>query len=228
MVRVESTSRTTVVPIDDETVVPIDNETVDGPLMEASISGPGIKFVQPRTRQEPDFKAPLHQGNGPPEREFSVKQMIRQTSARIFGGNESTNAATKWMGLAGRKTSVILFGRASVVGNDIGGRRQSLMELQQNLKTTIEQTENPSPIVIDPNSLFMRRWDFFMVVLLGFTALVTPFEVAFLESGVDALFFINRMVDLGFFFDMIIQCFVKYFDPNTGQWVTNLHCIRLK
>jgi len=37
-----------------------------------------------------------------------------------------------------------------------------------------------------------------MAMLLLFTASVTPFEVAFLETNLDPLFAINRVVDLLF------------------------------
>ena len=45
---------------------------------------------------------------------------------------------------------------------------------------------------------FMQKWDFYMLVLLFFTATVTPYEVAFLQPDLDFLFFLNRSVDLGF------------------------------
>ena len=41
--------------------------------------------------------------------------------------------------------------------------------------------------IINPNGQFARYWDLYMVVLLLFTAAVTPFEVAFLSSAWDAL-----------------------------------------
>jgi hypothetical protein len=46
---------------------------------------------------------------------------------------------------------------------------------------------------LDPD---MRRWDLVTVLLLGFTAVVTPFEIAFLDTSVDGLFVVNRLVDL--------------------------------
>lgn len=39
---------------------------------------------------------------------------------------------------------------------------------------------------------WLQWWDGNIAVCLIFTAFVTPFEVGFLESKVDALFFINR------------------------------------
>lgn len=49
--------------------------------------------------------------------------------------------------------------------------------------------------LVNPQSTFMRTWDFLMIVLLFFTAVVTPFEVAFLETSVNALFVLNRLID---------------------------------
>jgi hypothetical protein len=55
-----------------------------------------------------------------------------------------------------------------------------------------------SPTTVDPHGSFMRQWDLLMLLLLTFTASVTPFEVSFLKPGIDVLFFVNRIVDLGF------------------------------
>ena len=46
---------------------------------------------------------------------------------------------------------------------------------------------------------------------------MTPFEVAFLESKINFLFFLNRMVDLGFIIDMVIAFHVAYFDNKTNE-----------
>ena len=42
-------------------------------------------------------------------------------------------------------------------------------------------------------------------LLLLFTALFTPFEIAFLETELDAFFFINRIVDVGFAIDILVN-----------------------
>lgn len=49
------------------------------------------------------------------------------------------------------------------------------------------------------SSPWMKNWDLLMAILLLFTASVTPFEVAFLETEVNFLFFLNRLVDMLFF-----------------------------
>ena len=57
--------------------------------------------------------------------------------------------------------------------------------------------DKPSACVIDPggkSKVFSQRWDVLMIILLAFTAIVTPFEVAFLETAIDFLFVLNRCV----------------------------------
>ena len=73
--------------------------------------------------------------------------------------------------------------------------------------------------VINPNSEFCKNWDLLMVALLIFTALVTPFEVAFLSPSWDALFVINRLVDTGFVADMFVNFFLGYFDEEENCMV---------
>ena len=66
--------------------------------------------------------------------------------------------------------------------------------------------------VIDPRTnKYIAYWDLVTTAGLVFTALVTPVEVAFLaapspaERWSDPLFLINRIIDLIFCFDMLIQ-----------------------
>jgi len=56
-----------------------------------------------------------------------------------------------------------------------------------------------------------------MLALLIFTAVVTPFEVAFLASTeYDAMFVVNAVVSLLFFGDLVINFFLPYVDTKTG------------
>lgn len=45
---------------------------------------------------------------------------------------------------------------------------------------------------------WFQRWDVITFASLIFTAIVAPFEVAFLKTNVDGLFFVNRFVDAVF------------------------------
>ena len=80
-------------------------------------------------------------------------------------------------------------------------------------------------LVIDPRTnIFMPYWDIIMVILVAFTATVTPYEVAFFEErnvlrdGVDAMYVINRIVDAMFMFDILLTCNTMYeIEPSLGQ-----------
>jgi len=53
--------------------------------------------------------------------------------------------------------------------------------------------------ILDPKSSALKRWDIFVMLLLLYTAVVTPYEVAFVEPELDFWFFLNRFIDLSFF-----------------------------
>ncbi|KAJ3214044.1 hypothetical protein HDU67_002138 [Dinochytrium kinnereticum] len=77
--------------------------------------------------------------------------------------------------------------------------------------------------LFDPTSKFIRRWDALTLMLLLFTASVTPFETAFVKSegSIDFLFLINRIIDLIFMVDLFIQIRLPYRDVNTGKYVSD-------
>lgn len=53
-------------------------------------------------------------------------------------------------------------------------------------------------IILDPKSQGLKRWDMFIMLLLLYTAVVTPYEVGFSEPQLDFWFFLNRFIDLSF------------------------------
>jgi voltage-gated potassium channel Kch len=77
-----------------------------------------------------------------------------------------------------------------------------------------------SPLVISPRTWYMRRWDLVTLLLLLFTAVVTPVEVAFLTTALfNVLFWVNRSVDALFVCDIILNFFVAIVDPEDGQLI---------
>jgi len=80
-------------------------------------------------------------------------------------------------------------------------------------------TNKINKMLIDPNSNFMRKWDITSIVLLFFVMVVTPYEVAFLATSINGLFVINRLIDLYFMTDMVIQFFLMYRDEEKGVLV---------
>jgi len=89
--------------------------------------------------------------------------------------------------------------------------------------------------VIDPRkSQAIGYWDGVAGIALLFTATVTPYEVGFLqpvdpsERATDGLFLCNRVVDVVFVVDMLLQFVVAYQvkDARTGvRWVLDGHLI---
>ena len=73
------------------------------------------------------------------------------------------------------------------------------------------------------------KWDAVMVICLIFTAIVTPYEVAFLDmSVVNALWYINWVVNVLFFIDMIINFFLAYFDDEELTWIVSKRKIAVR
>ena len=54
-----------------------------------------------------------------------------------------------------------------------------------------------------PNVWWMGHWDAATGLALVFTALVTPYEVAMLETRENPLFYVNRFIDLIFYIDIV-------------------------
>ena len=71
-----------------------------------------------------------------------------------------------------------------------------------------------SKYLIDPrNSKFIGYWDVVTGLALVFTALVTPWEVAFAEPPkkfIESMFLFNRFVDSIFLVDMVLQFLLIY------------------
>ena len=108
------------------------------------------------------------------------------------------------------------------VASDIRASRARMAE-------KIKEVRKGKVWVIKPeNNKFLGRWDMLTSFALMWTATVTPFETAFLpvvlgpESWKDPWFLSNRVLDVIFTIDMILQFFVAY-QKNDGfgglQWV---------
>lgn len=78
----------------------------------------------------------------------------------------------------------------------------------------------------DPNPAWMASyWDGAGMAMLLFCAICTPYEVAFLETKLNALFFVNRVVDLFFIADMAINFVRAYWDTDAGCWISSRRAI---
>ena len=71
----------------------------------------------------------------------------------------------------------------------------------------LQQIYRPGFLIDPRHSKVMGAWDLIMLFALMFTAIVTPYEVTFIEEGpcVTILFMINRFIDLLFLMDMCVR-----------------------
>ena len=72
------------------------------------------------------------------------------------------------------------------------------------------------------------RWDALTGIALIFTALVAPYELAMLETKIDPLFWVNRLIDVVFATDQVLCFFTAYYAEHSygNQIVTDLPSIR--
>jgi len=92
----------------------------------------------------------------------------------------------------------------------------------------LRRGRNDPGCYIDPHTTFMKRWDPYMTILLLYTALVTPYEVAFLgspasyeERFADPLWIFNQIVNISFTVDLGFNFFLAYTDETTGIMVNS-------
>lgn len=65
--------------------------------------------------------------------------------------------------------------------------------------------------VVDPDETpALLKLDLVMLLAMAFVAIMTPVEVSMLEVRINAVFVVNRFVDVVFLFDMALQFFMKY------------------
>ena len=109
-------------------------------------------------------------------------------------------------------------------GNDL---LRGLAELQARSNSAIPW------FLINPLARWTAAWDSLTSVALIFTAIATPFEVAFLpapSSAGEPLFIVNRLIDLIFMLDIIKEFFLTYQShrgvgggsPGAEEWETDL------
>jgi potassium voltage-gated channel Eag-related subfamily H protein 7 len=97
---------------------------------------------------------------------------------------------------------------------------------------TFPKVAYKNSFVLNPLSPRRRAWDLISTFMLGFVASVTPFEIAFLGSDRRGssfanlstarwvLFVANRIVDLFFLADLVINFMTGSFSVRKGRWIT--------
>jgi potassium voltage-gated channel Eag-related subfamily H protein 7 len=125
--------------------------------------------------------------------------------------------------------------------NDALGKMLAVVEVKAAREMTAEEqiaafeeklkkmrTPDNAACILDPRTEFRKKWDIVMILLLLFTATVTPFEVGMgIPTEMSALFIVNQLVNIAFIFDMGMNFMLASQDYETGAWVLNHRSIAL-
>ena len=114
----------------------------------------------------------------------------------------------------------ILQRRDSVYMENEEGEKQKVCSLsfQEECQALEQRLKSHERGVLNPDSAGVQRWDSLTFALLIFTAVITPFEVAYLTVKTKQfLFWINRLVDLVFIADIFVQFRLAFRDETKGS-----------
>jgi len=89
----------------------------------------------------------------------------------------------------------------------------------------LDQEKTSSWMIDSTATPELQYWDLTMLGAIAYVAIMTPYEVAFLEPEMNALFVINRLLDAIFLSDMILQFFITAKDEK-GNHIKNLSQLR--
>ncbi|GLJ53254.1 hypothetical protein SUGI_1134950 [Cryptomeria japonica] len=78
-----------------------------------------------------------------------------------------------------------------------------------------------SKYIISPHAPRYRCWQTFLVVLVGYSAWLCPFELAFINTPEGGLLIADTIVDTFFAIDVILTFFVAYIDDKTNMLIQN-------
>ncbi|KAK9741805.1 hypothetical protein RND81_03G129700 [Saponaria officinalis] len=75
--------------------------------------------------------------------------------------------------------------------------------------------------IISPFDSRYRMWETFLVLLVFYTAWVSPYEFGFLQNPIRGLAITDNVVNAFFFVDIVLTFFVAYLDPQSFLLIDN-------
>jgi potassium voltage-gated channel Eag-related subfamily H protein 7 len=99
--------------------------------------------------------------------------------------------------------------------------QEDFERIKAELSVKAKAVQDKMKHVIRPSGRWMRTWNMVIALFLLFTAVITPYEVSFLETKLDILFFINQLVTIGFVVDIDVNFHLAYIEKRTLKLVTD-------
>ena len=90
------------------------------------------------------------------------------------------------------------------------GRQLVAQQGNQNIRLE----KKPAWYIIMPDSKFKTFWNITIILLLGYTSTVVPFQVAFVDEDSTFATFVNYLVDVLFGVDIIVNFFSAFEQRN--------------
>lgn len=85
-------------------------------------------------------------------------------------------------------------------------------DLIPSLGARINQSTRLRKHIVSPFSPRYRAWEMFLIILVVYSAWISPFEFAFLAYKQDAMFVVDNVVNAFFAVDIVLTFFVAYMD----------------
>ena len=77
-------------------------------------------------------------------------------------------------------------------------------------------SKNKFHYVFLPDSKFKAYWNMIMIVLMLYSVIMSPIDIAFIESQIYSLYILDFVLDGFFFVDMILTCLTAYSDSESN------------
>ena len=111
--------------------------------------------------------------------------------------------------------------------NDVneGEIEDYLKQKSKQLQDLVKVKTNYSRFILDPNSRAVTIWSIFIAIVLLYSAIISPYSIAFLDVGIlSPLFIIDMMIDVCFLIDLIFNFNIGYYDEES-QLVKNRYLV---
>jgi potassium voltage-gated channel Eag-related subfamily H protein 7 len=186
--------------------------------------------TSPKARQKAP-RSPKHGALGPPRRmsnnatlsgrhmKYAARGVAVHPENREF--TATSNAQTTTVEPSGRTRSFLFSSK-----EDMNTQEFPDLDFLVNSDSTFQVETPHAAHVFMPNHPYTRAWDGIVCLALIWTALVTSFEIALLETNLTSnsgvtLFACNRIFDFVFLIDIYVGLKSAYLDHDRGEWVTN-------
>jgi len=83
-----------------------------------------------------------------------------------------------------------------------------------------EAKDGVNQCIIMPSWPWKLRWDFYIMIMMVLAALLTPWQLAFVENDTIEWIIVNAIIDVSFLIDILVTFHTAFFDEVKHLMVT--------